>query len=91
VQRVLHEIGAAGVAQVLVFNKIDALDADRTPAALRDSFELEGVQVPRVFVSARTAAGLPLLRAELVRAVTDDSARKAAQHPENVPFHETPA
>ncbi len=91
VQRVLHEIGAAGVPQVLVFNKVDMLDANHTPAAPRDSFELEGVQVPRVFVSAQTAAGLPLLRAELVRAVTDDSAGKAARHPENVPFHETPA
>ncbi len=90
VQRVLEEIGAANVPQVLVFNKVDMLDAGHTPAAARDTFELEGVQVPRVFVSAQTSAGLPLLRAELVRAVTHDSAAKAVQPLENVPAHETP-
>ncbi len=90
VQRVLEEIGAANVPQVLVFNKVDMLDAGHTPAAPRDTFELEGVQVPRVFVSAQTSAGLPLLRAELVRAVTQDSAAKAVPAPENVPAHETP-
>lgn len=67
VQRVLHEIGAAGVPQLLVFNKIDALGDGQRPRAAVDHFELEGVQVPRVFVSSRTGEGLPELRRELAR------------------------
>ena len=69
VQRVLLEIGAAQVPQLLVFNKIDALDPAQRPRSPVDSFELEGVQVPRVFVSSQTAEGLPELRRELVRIV----------------------
>lgn len=69
VQRVLHEIGAGGVPQLLVFNKIDALPAEQQPRNLVDRFELEGTQVPRVFASSRTGAGLPELRRELVRIV----------------------
>jgi GTP-binding protein HflX len=69
VQRVLHEIGAAEVPQLIVFNKTDALDPTQRPRFLVDRFEVEGVQVPRVFVSSQTAAGLPELRKELVRIV----------------------
>jgi len=68
VQRVLHEIGAGAVPQVLVFNKIDALDPSLAPLRPVDTFELEGSQVPRVFVSARTGAGLPELRLQLAHA-----------------------
>ena len=39
VQRVLDEIGAADVPQMLVFNKLDRLDADQRPRSLRDAFE----------------------------------------------------
>ncbi len=67
VQRVLHEIGAAGVPQLLVFNKTDALEAAQQPRQRVDHFEVEGVQVPRVFVSSRTGEGLPDLRRELAR------------------------
>jgi GTP-binding protein HflX len=67
VQRVLHEIGAAQVPQVVVFNKIDALPPEQQPRRLVDHFEVEGVQVPRVFVSSRTGQGLPELRGELAR------------------------
>jgi GTP-binding protein HflX len=69
VQRVLQEIGAAQVPQLLVFNKIDALPPEQRPRQLVDHFELEGVQVPRVFVSSQTGEGLPELRRELVRIV----------------------
>jgi GTP-binding protein HflX len=69
VQRVLLEIGAAQVPQLLVFNKIDALEPAQRPRNPVDSFELEGVQVPRVFVSSQTGEGLPELRRELVRIV----------------------
>jgi GTP-binding protein HflX len=67
VQGVLAEIGAADVPQLLVFNKLDALPAERQPVTMQDTFDVEGVQVPRVFVSARSGAGLPMLRAELAR------------------------
>ncbi len=69
VQRVLHEIGAAGVPQLLVFNKVDALEPERRPRAAVDRFEIEGVQAPRVFVSSRTGEGLAELRRELARIV----------------------
>ena len=67
VQRVLHEIGAADVPQLVVFNKTDALDPSQQPRVLVDTFEVEGVQMPRVFASSQTGAGLPELRQELVR------------------------
>ena len=62
VQRVLEEIGAAEIPQILVFNKIDALENGKLPLHLEDMFEIDGVQTPRVFVSAREAEGLATLR-----------------------------
>lgn len=62
VQSVLREIGAGDVPQVLVFNKLDALEPGQRPRRLQDPFELEGQSVPRVFVSARTGEGLAQLR-----------------------------
>jgi len=67
VRRVLAEIGAADVPQLLVFNKLDAIDAARRPLALQDQMELGGRGLTRIFVSARDGQGLPLLRAELAR------------------------
>ncbi len=66
VQRVLAEIGAADVPQVLVFNKLDALEKDRWPLQLQDMFDLDGVATPRVFASARSGEGLAALRRQLV-------------------------
>ncbi len=65
VQKVLKEIGADGIPQLLVFNKIDALDAEHQPLKLEDEFEIEGIQTPRIFVSAKDASGLPVLRKRL--------------------------
>ena len=67
VQRVLAEIGAADVPQLVVFNKLDALGDERRPLALQDVMDVDGRALPRVFVSSRTGEGLPLLRAELAR------------------------
>ena len=64
VQRVLVEIGAEKIPQLLVFNKIDALDADHQPLLLEDFFEIDGVQTPRVFVSAKALQGIDLLAQE---------------------------
>jgi len=68
VQRVLSEIGAEDVPQILVFNKLDAIEKSSWPLHLQDRFELrdafEGASrsVERVFVSAKTGEGLNLLR-----------------------------
>jgi len=68
VERVLEEIGAAGVPQVLVFNKRDCLEPSRQPRATIDVVEVHpGVQRSRVFVSALSGEGLPELRALLAR------------------------
>ena len=67
VQRVLDEIGADEVPQLLVFNKIDALESTQHPLHLRDEIDIDGVQVPRVFLSAHTGEGVPALRAELAQ------------------------
>lgn len=68
VRKVLGEIDALGIPQVLVFNKLDALPSERAPALLQDTYEVDGVAVPRVFVSARSGAGLPQLRQVLADA-----------------------
>lgn len=69
VQLVLREIGAADIPQILVFNKLDALDAARYPTALQDVMELEGLSVPRLFLSAHTGEGLDGLRLALADAL----------------------
>ena len=70
VQRVLTEIGAAGIPQVLVYNKLDRLEETQRPRELRDVLEVNaGLRVPRVFISAQTGEGMPELRAILGEAV----------------------
>ncbi len=63
VERVLAEIGADTVPQVLVYNKCDLLDDAAQPRAESDEVEVHpGVRRPRVFVSARDGRGLDALR-----------------------------
>ena len=69
VQKVLREIGAEGVPQVLIFNKLDAVDPGQRPTVLADSYELDGVQAPRFFVSAATGVGLDVVRNYLAETV----------------------
>ncbi len=80
VQKVLKEIEADEIPQILVFNKLDAVEPEARPSVLRDSYELDGRQVVRLFVSARNAEGLEALRAELAERVRQ--ARSAVIHPE---------
>ena len=86
VQRVLAEIGAADLPQVLVFNKLDGLEPTQRPRLLRDTLEIEGgVRVPRLFMSARTGEGLPELReilAEAVAGTLADSLNVASPSPD---------
>lgn len=73
VQRVLREIGADRVPQVLVFNKLDSLEATQRPRLARDVMEAEGgVRMPRVFVSAREGVGLDVLHSLLAQAVAGE-------------------
>ena len=67
---VLREIGAADVPQLLVFNKLDALDKARWPLQLQDMFEVAGQQVPRIFLSAKSGEGLSSLRLQLAELAT---------------------
>jgi GTP-binding protein HflX len=63
VDRVLREIGAEQVPQLLVYNKCDLLDDSRQPRQPIDWVEVHaGRRRQRVFVSARTGQGLDLLR-----------------------------
>lgn len=62
VQRVLQEIGAADIPQILVFNKLDVLEAEQRPLQLEDQYEMNGQPLPRLFVSARSGEGLDSLR-----------------------------
>ena len=62
VQKVLLEIGADAIDQLLVFNKIDAMEPDHLPIHRQDTFEIDSVQIPRIFVSAKESVGLDNLR-----------------------------
>jgi len=72
VQQVLTEIGAQDIPQLLVFNKLDAMDAANLPLQARDFVEIDGVQTPRIFASAREGNGIALLRAALASIVARD-------------------
>ena len=83
VQRVLREIGADGVPQVLVFNKVDALASEQRPLQQVDHFDVDGVSVPRVFVSARSGEGLSQLRTLLAnRAQSAMTGQLAPDYPD---------
>lgn len=63
VERVLEDIGAAGVPQLLVFNKSDLLEPSLQPRQASDwTLVHAGLQRQRIFVSAHTGEGLDLLR-----------------------------
>ena len=88
VQRVLQEIGAQDVPQMLVFNKIDALPEGQRPRHGSDQFELDGEMLPRLFVSSRNGLGLSELRRQLGQTV---AARAGAAAPENLEIYDHPA
>ena len=62
VQRVLRDIGASDVPQILIFNKLDAVPSERRPVALKDQYDEDGIIMDRLFVSAQTGEGLAQLR-----------------------------
>jgi len=93
VERVLAEIGAADIPQILVYNKQDMLEESQRPRSPRDWVEREGgVRTPRVFVSALDGSGLDVLRAQIVEAMRgqnvalnlqDLTPADGADHPED--------
>lgn len=65
VQKVLDEIGAADIPQILVFNKLDSLAAEQRPLELVDHYDVNGHGSARLFVSARSGEGVDALRQTL--------------------------
>ena len=77
VNEVLREIGADHIPQILVWNKIDA--ADLQPGVERDEYD----KISRVFISARSGAGLDLLRDAIVEAATQSANPVPGLSPKN--------
>lgn len=62
VRRVLRDIGADDIEQILVFNKLDLIAHSRSPERMQDTLHHEGTDITRLFVSAHTGEGLDALR-----------------------------
>ena len=91
VGRVLAEIGADDVPQLVVFNKLDALESGRRPLHLSDTLEVDGRPVPRVFVSAHTGEGLAALRERLADRAGISGTVQAGLTPDSAaPLQEVP-
>ncbi|MCM2342198.1 GTPase HflX [Rhodoferax sp.] len=69
VQRVLSEIGAGDIPQLLVFNKLDQVEPALRPHGVQDVYDLAGVPTPRIFLSAQTGDGVADLRQMLVEKI----------------------
>jgi GTP-binding protein HflX len=80
VDKVLAEIPAGDAPRLLVWNKIDA--AGLEPRVERDQYG----RICRVFVSARTGAGLDGLRAAIAEFARDRAAQRGAAAPEAHPL-----
>ena len=76
VDRVLAEIAAGDAPRVLVWNKIDAVGTGKelSPGVERDQYG----RISRVFVSARTGAGLQQLRSAIAEFAQARAARRGA-------------
>jgi GTPase len=66
VQKVLTEIDAQDIPQLLIFNKLDNVPGAEQPSQLVGQFELDGNSVKRLYVSALKGTGIPELRAILL-------------------------
>lgn len=77
VNKVLAEIGAADIPQVLVFNKIDLLEVP--PSLQRDDYG----KIVRIFLSAKSGAGLDGLRLALTEAKAARQASSASEYQTN--------
>ena len=81
VDRVLREIGAGDLPQILVFNKLDQVDP--LPRELQDWVEgSAGAAVPRIFVSALRGTGLDALRNLISQAAQGGGLKPPGQAPD---------
>jgi len=62
----LADIGAGDVPQLLIYNKVDALEPGQQPRLLQDVYMLDDQAVPRIFLSAQTGFNLDSLRQRLL-------------------------
>jgi GTP-binding protein HflX len=85
VERVLAEIHASNIPQVLVYNKLDAVEPGRRPRAAMDWIErAPGARVPRIWVSALEGTGLDVLREYIARAAAGEGDFGAAARHDNI-------
>jgi GTP-binding protein HflX len=75
VRDVLNSIGAGGIRELLVFNKLDLMQADAGGGVPRIVVGADGV-ASQAWLSATTGAGLDLLREALAHAVRPDQVRR---------------
>jgi GTP-binding protein HflX len=75
VREVLSSIGAGDIRELLVFNKVDLMDAEAGSAAPRVVVGADGIAL-QAWVSAATGAGLDMLRDALTRAVRPNQVRR---------------
>jgi GTP-binding protein HflX len=75
VREVLKGIGAGDIRELLVFNKVDLMEAEAGPAAPRVVMGADGV-ASQAWVSAATGAGLDILRDALAHAVRPNQVRR---------------
>jgi GTP-binding protein HflX len=75
VREVLKSIGAGDIRELLVFNKVDLMEAETGPAAPRVVMGADGV-ASQAWVSAATGAGLDILREALTHAVRPNQVRR---------------
>ena len=83
VMGVLKDIGADQIPQILVFNKLDAMDAATVPTLLVDLMELDGQSVPRIYVSAHSGQGFPELRGMLAERVVSQASEVEDMDPDD--------
>jgi GTP-binding protein HflX len=85
VERVLGEIGATDIPQVLVYNKLDQVPEGQRPRVLSDWLERpNGQRVPRVWVSALEGEGLDLLRQCIAHIAASDGSIESPLGHDNI-------
>ena len=80
VERVLEEIGAHHIPQILVYNKQDMLEEDQRPRSNPDCIERDGRRTARVFVSALEGQCLDLLREQIALAMQAEPTPEALDY-----------
>ncbi|MCG7755756.1 MAG: GTPase HflX [Nitrosomonas sp.] len=81
VNKILKEIGADTIPQILIFNKIDLTDpAEASKGCTRDEYD----RISRIRLSAKTGEGIALVRQALTEAVVENS-KKLYEEPTDIP------